>query len=381
METYLVGGAIRDELLGRDVEDRDWVVIGATPEDLISQGYVQIGNTFPCFLHPQTREEYALARTERKSGRGHQGFICDFGPEISLEEDLSRRDLTINAIAKSSEGQFIDPNGGIADLNAKLLRHVSPAFSEDPLRVLRVARFATRYKHLGFTIHKDTLALMSQLSASGELRELTAERVWNELLRALGEKTPSEFFSVLHSCGALAELLPELAWQTGMESTPSSESLTLDTVSQNYSDPVITWAVLLHSLEPGSVQVLCERLKTPREFLDLARLVTSWGLEFENIMTADSEALLDLIQKVDGFRRPSRLDKFATACASARPYSGSTDVNNDPRLILLAKSASRARQVDTASLQSQGLKGEEFAAQLKRQRELAIENLLHSPEV
>ena len=381
METYLVGGAVRDELLGRDVKDRDWVVVGATPEDLISQGYVQIGNTFPCFLHPKTREEYALARTERKSGRGHQGFICDFGPEISLEEDLSRRDLTINAIARNPEGQYIDPFAGIADLNAKLLRHVSPAFSEDPLRVLRVARFAARYKYLGFTIHEDTLALMSQLSASGELRELTAERVWNEVLLALGEKTPSEFFSVLHSCGALADLFPQLAWQTAMGSTQSLESHTLDNVGQTYSNPVITWAVLLHSLEPESALILCQRLKTPREFLDLARLVTTWGFEFENILNADSEALLDLIQKVDGFRRPSRLDQFAAACASARPYSASTDINNDPRLILLMTSAARARQVNTASLQSQGLKGDEFAAQLKRLREDAIETLLRASEV
>ncbi len=378
METYLVGGAIRDELLGREVEDRDWVVIGSTPEDLISQGYVQIGNTFPCFLHPKTREEYALARTERKSGSGHQGFICDFGPQISLEEDLSRRDLTINAIAKNAEGQYIDPYGGIADLNAKLLRHVSPAFSEDPLRVLRVARFAARYKHLGFTIHEDTLALMSQLSASGELRELTAERVWNELLRALGEKTPSEFFSVLHSCRALADLLPQLAWQTAMGSAQSSEALTLDTVGQNYSDPVITWAVLLHALEPEPALILCQRLKTPREFLDLARLVTTWGQEFENIITANPEMLLDLIQKVDGFRRPARLDKFAAACANARPYSDLKNVNNDPRLRLLLASAVQARQVDTASLQSQGLKGDEFAAQLKSLREDAIQTVLRT---
>ena len=210
LDIYLVGGAVRDELLGLPVTERDWVVIGATPEDLLNNGYRQIGNDFPCFLHPETKEEYALARTERKSGSGHTGFICDFGPEITLEEDLFRRDLTINAIAKTAAGDYIDPYGGRNDLKTRTLRHVSLAFAEDPLRVLRVARFAARYRELGFSVHPDTLDLMRQLSKKGELLSLTPERIWKELSRALTEPRPSEFFRVLRACGALNVILPEV---------------------------------------------------------------------------------------------------------------------------------------------------------------------------
>jgi tRNA nucleotidyltransferase (CCA-adding enzyme) len=199
-DVYLVGGAVRDELLGHPVADRDWVVIGATPEVLLNRGFQQIGKEFPCFLHPQTKEEYALARTERESGARHSGFVCDFGPDITLEEDLSRRDLTINAIAKTAAGDYVDPFGGRADLQAGYLRHVSDTFVEDPLRVLRVARFAARYAEQGFIVHEDTLSVMRNLVESGDLAMLTPERVWKELSRALPEKTPSEFFRVLRSC-------------------------------------------------------------------------------------------------------------------------------------------------------------------------------------
>ncbi len=363
METYLVGGAVRDELLGHPATDRDWVVIGATAENLISQGYTQIGNTFPCFLHPETREEYALARTERKSSPGHQGFICDFGPHISLEEDLSRRDLTINAIARDTQGRYIDPYGGIADLKARILRHVSPAFSEDPLRVLRVARFAARFKHQGFRIHAKTLTLMSRIAAGGELQELSAERVWNELLRALGETTPSEFFAVLHRCGALRELLPEL----------DSINPHVDAVRRCYDDPQITWAVLMHGLDPARVETLCRRLKTPREFLELSRLVATWHSRFENIPTMDSPALLDLIMAVDGIRRPARLNKFAAACAGATIAAQTPRRGVDPRAARLSKATDRARRVDTGPLQAQGLSGDEFATQLRKLRIAAMD--------
>ena len=210
MNVYLVGGAVRDELLGYPVAERDWVVVGATPAELLEQGYTQVGRDFPVFLHPQTREEYALARTERKRGHGYTGFVVHSDPDVTLEDDLRRRDLTVNAIARSVDGTLIDPYGGQADLQARVLRHVSAAFVEDPLRVLRTARFAARYAHLGFRVAAETIALMGEIVASGELEHLPAERVWTELERAFTERHPEVFVSVLRECGALARLLPEV---------------------------------------------------------------------------------------------------------------------------------------------------------------------------
>ncbi|MGL5532391.1 MAG: multifunctional CCA tRNA nucleotidyl transferase/2'3'-cyclic phosphodiesterase/2'nucleotidase/phosphatase, partial [Plesiomonas shigelloides] len=203
MQTYLVGGAVRDQLLGLNVTERDWVVVGATPEQLLAQGYQQVGRDFPVFLHPRTHEEYALARTERKQGQGYTGFVCHAAPDVTLEQDLLRRDLTINAIAQAEDGSLTDPYGGQQDLRDRWLRHVSPAFSEDPLRVLRVARFAARFAHLGFRVAPETLALMQQISASGELTHLTAERVWKETEKALNSAAPDVYFAVLRACGAL----------------------------------------------------------------------------------------------------------------------------------------------------------------------------------
>jgi len=364
METYLVGGAVRDALLGLPVSDRDWVVTGATSEDLISQGFRQIGNDFPCFLHPQTQEEYALARTERKSGSGHQGFICDFGPHTSLEEDLSRRDLTINAIAKDNNDRLIDPYGGIDDLHNKLLRHVSPAFREDPLRVLRVARFAARFKHLGFTIHNQTLKMMRDIADSGELQTLTAERVWTEIQRALAEASPWEFFAVLQRCAALRALLPELG------------ELALDKLPGASTDPLINWAILTHHLPPEVAGTICRRLKTPREYLDLSKLVTVSFAHFKVIMQMDATALLKLIMTVDGIRRPQRLATFACACASAAPATTTDGAKADPRVERLLTATAIASQVDTTSLQEGGFKGSEFAALLQQLRQEAIASWL-----
>ena len=210
MQVYLVGGAVRDHLLGRPVKDNDWVVTGATPEDMIKLGYEQVGADFPVFLHPETHEEYALARTERKSGKGYQGFVCDFSSGVTLEDDLLRRDLTINAMAQADDGSIIDPHNGQADLEARLLRHVSPAFQEDPLRVLRVARFAARFADAGFSVAPETLTLMKTMVEAGELEHLVAERVWTETQRALLEDQPAVYFQVLRECGALAAWFPEL---------------------------------------------------------------------------------------------------------------------------------------------------------------------------
>jgi tRNA nucleotidyltransferase (CCA-adding enzyme) len=259
-KAYLVGGAVRDELLGRPVADRDWVVIGASPQQLLSQGFQQIGNDFPCFLHPETKEEYALARTERKTGKGHTGFVCEFGADITLEEDLSRRDLTINAIARTAEGDYIDPYGGRDDLQAGLLRHVSDAFVEDPLRVLRVARFAARFAELGFIVHKDTLSLMRKLVEDGEVSSLTAERIWKEMSRALTESKPSEFFRVLRACGALKIMLPELDALFGVPQPPQHHPeidtgdhvmLSIDIARQRFDTLIVTWAALMHDLGKG----------------------------------------------------------------------------------------------------------------------------------
>ncbi len=301
MKIYLVGGAVRDELLGRPVADRDWVVIGATPEVLLEQGYQQIGNDFPCFLHPDTKDEYALARTEKKSGSGHTGFICDFSPQVTLEEDLSRRDLTINAIAKSLEGGYIDPYNGRKDIEDKVLRHVSEAFAEDPLRVLRVARFGARYSELGFQVHPDTLLLMNQLVKQGELATLTPERVWKEMSRALMESRPSEFFRILRQCGALHVLLPELDRLFGIPQphqhhpevdTGEHVMLVIDEARQRFNNPIVTWAALMHDLGKGLtpeeqwprhicheikgvplVEQVCERYRLPKDHRTLAMLV------------------------------------------------------------------------------------------------------------
>ena len=332
MKTYLVGGAVRDELLGRPVADRDWVVVGATQEQLLKMGYQQIGNDFPCFLHPESKEEYALARTERKSGKGHTAFVCDFGPEITLEEDLIRRDLTINAIAKTEAGEYIDPYGGRQDLDNKILRHVSEAFAEDPLRVLRVARFAARYAHMGFTVHSDTLALMRSLVEAGELAELTAERVWKEMSRALEEAKPSEFFLVLRQCGALEVLLPELNKLFGI---PQPEKYhpeidtgvhvmdVIDLARSQFDDLIVTFSCLLHDLGKGVtpkkdwpkhimhehlgvplVKEVCDRLKVPSEFKAMAAIVTKEHLRCHQLMEMKPATIMNLIEAMDGLRRP-----------------------------------------------------------------------------
>ncbi|MGL5697276.1 MAG: multifunctional CCA addition/repair protein, partial [Plesiomonas shigelloides] len=255
MQTYLVGGAVRDQLLGLNVTERDWVVVGATPEQLLAQGYQQVGRDFPVFLHPRTHEEYALARTERKQGQGYTGFVCHAAPDVTLEQDLLRRDLTINAIAQAEDGSLTDPYGGQQDLRDRWLRHVSPAFSEDPLRVLRVARFAARFAHLGFRVAPETLALMQQISTSGELTHLTAERVWKETEKALNSAAPDVYFAVLRACGALTVLFPELDNLFGVPAPekwhPEIDSgihtlMALQQAAQRAYGPEVRFAVLCH---------------------------------------------------------------------------------------------------------------------------------------
>lgn len=400
MEIYLVGGAVRDELLQREVADRDWVVIGATPEELLDQGYQQIGNDFPCFLHPQTKEEYALARTERKAGSGHTGFICDFSPDITLEDDLLRRDLTINAIAKTVDGEYIDPHGGIDDLQAKVLRHVSDAFVEDPLRVLRVARFAARYAELGFTVHPSTMALMQTLVDQGELADLTAERVWKEMSRALCETKPSVFFEVLRSCGALKVLIPELDCLFGVPQPPAHHPevdtgihvmMCIDIARQRFDSLIVSWAALMHDLGKGItppeewprhlqhehrgvplVEAVCDRFKVPKDFKALAKLVTEHHLRCHTLPDMRPGSILRLIETIDGIRRPQRLQIFAQACeADARGRTG-LEERDYPQVEHLQRYAAAAKNIDIKPLLEKDLKGEKLAEQIRQLRVRAI---------
>lgn len=341
MKIYRVGGSVRDELLGRRVTDRDFVVVGATPEDMVAAGYRPVGRDFPVFLHPQTNDEYALARTERKSGRGYRGFVIHATPEVTLEADLARRDLTINAIARASDGELIDPYGGVADLDARILRHVSPAFVEDPLRVLRVARFAAR---LGFTVAPETEALLRAIAAGDELTTLSPERVWQELARALMEARPSRFFEVLRRCGALAVLLPEVEALFGVPQPPAHHP-EIDTgvhllqaldFAAAAGDPLpVRYAVLAHDLgkaatapelwprhighEVRSValaRVLSERLRAPADCSELARLTARYHGDVHRAHELRPATLLDLLLAADALRRPERLDGLLRACAA-----------------------------------------------------------------
>lgn len=342
MKTYLVGGAVRDTLLGKTVKDRDWVIVGATPDQLLQQGYTAIGKDFPVFLHPHSHEEYALARTERKIGSGYHGFSCDTGTHISLEQDLARRDLTINALAQNDDGQIIDPYGGQADLTAKILRHVSPAFAEDPLRVLRVARFAARYADDGFSIAPETLDLMQQIVQQGELAHLSAERIWLETHKALGEARPDIYIEVLQQCGALQALFPEIAQLFGVpqraEYHPEVDTgihilMCLRVAARDNLSTRARFAVLVHDLGKGItpkdqlprhinheqtgvalVTALCERYKVPRDYQQLAEMVCQYHLDCHRVVELQAKTLWGKLQKLDAIRRPERFIEFLQAC-------------------------------------------------------------------
>ena len=349
MKTYLVGGAVRDALLGRPCTERDYVVVGAQPDDLLALGYRPVGKDFPVFLHPQSGDQYALARTERKTGAGYYGFATRFSPDVTLEEDLARRDLTINAMARSIEGggDVVDPYGGRRDLEARVLRHVSPAFVEDPLRVLRVARFAARFAPLGFKIAPETMQLMQDIVRSGELRALVAERVWVETERALGEKTPAVYFEVLRQCGALAVLLPEIdclfgvpqpeKWHPEIDTGVHTLQV-LDVACELSVETTVRFAALVHDLgkgvtprdqwprhvghEQAGVRVIgqmCERLKVPTEHRELGQLVSREHQRIHRAAELRDTTVLEVLEAADAFRRPERFDKLLLACeADAR---------------------------------------------------------------
>ena len=401
MQTYKVGGAVRDRLLGKTVADTDWVVVGATADEMLSLGFRPVGADFPVFLHPKTGEEYALARTERKSGTGYGGFIFHADPEVSLEEDLIRRDLTINAIAEDAQGRLTDPYHGQEDLKARILRHVSPAFAEDPLRVLRVARFAARYAADGFTIAPETMTLMQQLSASGELEALTPERSWKEISRALMENQPQVFIQVLRECGALKVLFPEVDALFGVPQ-PAAHHPEIDTgqhvlsvleqAAIHHQPLSVRWACLLHDLGKGLtpesewprhiahehtglrlIKAVNARFKVPRDCQELAMLVGQYHTHGHRALELKASTLFELMQSFDIYRRPQRFEEFIAGCEmDARGRLG-FEQRDYPQAEYLRGAANAARTVAVQPLRDQGYEGPELGEALKQERLKAVQ--------
>ncbi|MDF0533780.1 multifunctional CCA addition/repair protein [Shewanella sp. A32] len=396
MQIYLVGGAVRDQLLGLEIKDRDHVVVGATEQQMLELGYRQVGKDFPVFLHPKTQEEYALARTERKTGRGYGGFSCYASPDVTLEQDLLRRDLTINAMALDDDGHLYDPFNGERDLQQKLLRHVSPAFIEDPLRVLRVARFAARYAPLGFKVADETLALMQQIAASGELQALTAERVWQELEKVLQCDEPQVFFEVLRASQSLQPLMPELdalfgipqpaKWHPEID-TGIHTMMALKQAARLTSDTQVRFATLVHDLgkaltpkellpkhhghgQRGLVPIrqLCERLRIPAEYRDLALLASD---QHQNIHILDelrAETILKLFDKADFWRKPARLRQLALICQADATGRLGLEQQKYPQAQLLQQLFDAAVAVNVQPIINAGYQGQAIRQQLNLQR-------------
>jgi len=400
MKVYLVGGAVRDQLLGLPGQDRDHVVVGATPEEMVARGFKPVGADFPVFLHPQTKEEYALARTERKSGRGYKGFTVYSAPDVTLEDDLRRRDLTINAMARDEAGALVDPFGGARDLQARLLRHVSPAFSEDPVRVLRVARFAARFADRGFHVAPETLALMRGMAANGEVDHLVAERVWAELERALGEKTPSKFFEVLRETGALAKLFPEIEALYGVPQPPEHHPeidtgvhtmMVLDAATRLSPEPIVRFAALTHDLGKGTtpkeqwprhigheersvalVKDLCGRYRVPNEYRDLAVLVARYHLHSHRALELRAATVLETLEAIDVFRRSERLERFLLACEADYLGRKGLEQRPYPQAQRFRKAFETARAVDAAGIAAAN-EGKDIGERIRQARIKAID--------
>jgi tRNA nucleotidyltransferase (CCA-adding enzyme) len=403
MQVYLVGGAVRDRLLGLPVRERDWVVVGAEPAALEQRGFLPVGREFPVYLHPQTREEYALARLERKVAPGYRGFTTHFSPDVTLEEDLRRRDLTINAMAESASGEIIDPYGGRRDLEARLLRHVSAAFTEDPVRILRVARFAARYADLGFRVAPETRALMAQMIAAGEADALVPERVWQETERALGEPRPDVFFETLRDCGALALIFPEIAALSGVPQ-PARWHPEIDTgihvmlvvryAARIGASTPVRFAALTHDLgkaltprehwpshrgheEAGVplIEALCDRLRVPNEHRELAVLAARHHANVHRALELRPATLLELLSATDALRRPQRFDELLLACeADAR---GRTGLENQPypQADYLRSARAAVAAVALAPEELGQLQGAAIGARLKQLRVEALTQL------
>lgn len=403
MKIYLVGGAVRDELLGLDARERDWVVVGARPEELLDQGYKPVGKDFPVFLHPKNGEEYALARTERKTGRGYRGFDTLFSPDVTLEQDLERRDLTINAIARDEQtGEIFDPFNGQGDLRERWLRHVSPAFVEDPVRVLRIARFAARFAPLGFRVAPETMQLLREIAARGELDALVPERVWQETQRALEMPAPRQFFEVLREGHALPIIFPEVhelfgvpqpaQWHPEID-TGLHTMMVLDQATQLSPDPVVRFAALVHDLGKGTtpkdelprhiaheergvalVEAMCERLKIPNAYRELGVLVSRYHLHMHKITELRASTLLELLERLDSFRRPARFEQFMLACeADARGRKG-LEQRHYPNPRFLARAREVAVAVTLSEEERAGLQGFEIARRLHDKRIHALKH-------
>ncbi len=411
MQTYLVGGAVRDHLLGLPVHDRDWVVVGATPERMVAQGFVPVGRDFPVFLHPQTHEEYALARTERKSGSGYRGFVVHADPSVTLEEDLARRDLSINAMAarEMPDGSglpdlqtLVDPCGGQQDLAARLLRHASPAFTEDPVRILRLARFAARFTQFG--VAPDTQALLRAMVHSGEAAHLVAERVWQELSKGLMQAQPSRMFAVLRDCGALAVVLPEVHALWGVPQPPEHHPeidtgvhvmMVVDAAARAHATLEVRFACLVHDLGKATtpaaewprhighegrsvalIQRLCQRLRVPRDCSELAEVVAREHGNIHRSASLDAAATVRLLERCDAFRKPQRFAQIVQACeCDARGRLGKEEAAY-PQGERLLQALSAALAVDTASLASKaaadGLQGPQIGKAVSAARTDAV---------
>ncbi|MEO6697163.1 MAG: multifunctional CCA addition/repair protein [Gammaproteobacteria bacterium] len=401
MEIYQVGGAVRDTLLGLPVTDHDWVVVGATPAEMEARGFKLVGADFPVFLHPQTHEEYALARTERKTAPGYKGFTVHAAPDVTLEEDLKRRDLTINAIAMCEDGKLIDPFNGAQDLKNRILRHVSPAFAEDPVRILRVARFAARF--VEFHIADETNVLMREMVNNGEVDALVAERVWAELERALGEISPSRFFDVLRQCGALARLFPEIDRLYGVPQpaqyhpeidTGVHVMMVLDQATRLSSDARVRFAALLHDLGKGTtpkeewprhigheqrsvelVKDICKRFRVPNDYRDLAVLVAKYHGDCHRADELRPATLLEKLEALDALRRPERFEQFLLACqADIRGRPGYED-DPYPQADIFRAALRAYNSVDPQPLATAGFNGEAMARELRR---LRLEAIVHA---
>jgi tRNA nucleotidyltransferase (CCA-adding enzyme) len=399
MQVYLVGGAVRDEQLGISHKERDWCVVGATPDELLADGYRQVGKDFPVFLHPKTSEEYALARTERKTAPGYHGFAFDFSPDVSIEDDLSRRDLTINAIAKDNDGNLVDPHGGLADIENRILRHVSDAFGEDPVRILRVAKFAARLSDLGFRISGETMTLMRNMVSAGEVDALVPDRVWKETEEALRGSNARIFFEVLRSCGALERLYPEIdrlfgvpqpaKWHPEID-TGLHTMMVLDQAKLLSGDLEIQFAALTHDLGKGTtpaaelpshpgheargarlVREMADRLPVPRACRDLGIVVAEFHTHCHRALELQDKTILSVFEKTDAFRRPERFEQFLIACeADARGRTGLED-RRYPQADFLRGAFAAASAVDAGAIASQH-EGSKIPAAIRKSRQQAV---------
>jgi len=403
MNIYLVGGAVRDRLLDFPVVERDWLVVGASADRMLEQGYRPVGKDFPVFLHPETNEEYALARTERKTAPGYKGFAVDASPEVTLDEDLLRRDLTINAMAIGCDGVLVDPYGGQKDLHERVLRHVSPAFSEDPVRILRVARFTARYAHLGFKVAEETRQLMQAMVTAGEVDYLVAERVWAELYKALTEKTPAAFFETLKDCGALQAIFPEIEALFGVPQPPKYHPeidtgvhslMALTQAVRLSSKPEVRLAALLHDLgkaltdpecwpshhghERNGLPVLekfCQRLRIPKAVKAFCAQVMEYHTHCHRAFGLRAETLVEMLQNIGAFKAENQLQDFLLACeADARGRTGFENVAY-PQAEFIELAAKTARDVDTREVLQSKLQGAQIGAAIHNLRSQAIKSM------